>query len=153
MGDLKDSFSAEDAKKWITEKSVVATDACNEPGNSRFEWFMSEDGKKATILEIYTDSDAALLRAQNLAGSADKDPPIVTEWQANFTPTGFHVFGPVKKDCKDFLSNFGASFNDYVGGFITLETMPRAINTANGLVSFVLMMDLKDSFSAEDAKK
>ena len=46
-------------KKFIKDDSAPYTYRCDEPKTMRFEWFLSKDETKATLLEIFEDSDAA----------------------------------------------------------------------------------------------
>ena len=47
-----------------------------------FEWFVSADGKEATLIESFSDSDGAKQRAENLLAS-----PIAQEWGERFEHT------------------------------------------------------------------
>ena len=80
-GDLDES--------WIN-RSVDYTYNLNEPKTLRFKWFLSEDKTKATLVEVFGDSNGAKTRVENLIAS-----PLIAEWLERFEPTNFHVFGNI----------------------------------------------------------
>ena len=53
----------------------------------RFEFFLSKGKTKATLIEVFADSDAAKLRTENLAAS-----PILEFFLSLFEPTFFYVW-------------------------------------------------------------
>ena len=81
-----------------------------------FEWFVSQDGKEATLIESFTDSDGAKQRAENLLAS-----PIAQEWSERFEPTNWIVGGNAKQDLIDLLTPMGAKFHKYMEGFNNLS--------------------------------
>jgi len=102
---------------------VPGTHKCDEPKTMRFEWFLSEDGKEVTMLEMFEDSDGAVTRGKNLCASAqDKELPLLPEWMERFTPLNVTICGgPVQQFTKDFLAPLGATYQDYVGGFLHMQ--------------------------------
>ena len=78
----------------------------------RFEWFMSEDEKQATLIEMFADSDGAKQRLQNLQAS-----PIVEPFQQLFKITSLTVLGAVKPDLRLLLDGWDADCREYAGGF------------------------------------
>ena len=109
---MKVKCDIEEAKSWIKNRSAKVTFELSEDKTISFEWFMSEDGNEATIVETFVDSDGAKERVENLLAS-----PISSEWSERFEPTNWVVFGNVKKDLIDLLGPMGAKFQGYVGGF------------------------------------
>ena len=106
----------EEAIKWIKDRSVKYTQDLQEENTLSFEWFMSEDGKEATLIESFKDSDGAKQRAENLFSS-----PIAKEWSERFEPTNWIVGGNVNQDLIDLLSPMGARFQKYMDGFNRLS--------------------------------
>ena len=99
-------------KKFIKDDSAPYTYGCDEPKTMRFEWFLSKDETKVTLLEMFEDSDAAKLRVENLLAS-----PLAEPFQNLFEPTSFTVLGSIKDDLREMLEGWGADFRDYAGGF------------------------------------
>ena len=99
-------------KKFIKDDSAPYTYGCDEPKTMRFEWFLSKDETKVTLLEMFEDSDAAKLRVENLLAS-----PLAEPFQNLFEPTSFTVLGSIKHDLREMLEGWGADFRDYAGGF------------------------------------
>lgn len=79
---------AEDVASWITDRSARATFEFEEEKARRFEWFLSADKAKATLIEVFDDSEGALTRFQNLMSS-----PIAVEWMDRFEIESLTVVG------------------------------------------------------------
>ena len=107
---------ADEATNWIKTRSVNYTKDLQEEKTLSFEWFVSADGKEATLIESFTDSDGAKQRAENLLAS-----PIAQEWGERFEPTNWIVGGSVKQDLIDLLAPMGAKFYKYMDGFNKLS--------------------------------
>ena len=60
---------AEEVTSWIKDRSARATYDFEEEKTRRFEWFLSADKAKATLIEVFEDSEGALTRVQNLMAS------------------------------------------------------------------------------------
>ena len=106
----------DEATKWIKTRSVKYTKDLEEEKTLSFEWFVSADGKEATLIESFSDSDGAKQRAENLLAS-----PIAQEWGERFEPTNWIVGGSVKQDLVDLLAPMGAKFHEYMDGFNKLS--------------------------------
>ena len=48
-----------DVESWITERSSRVTFEFEEMKTRRFEWFLSTDKSKATLIEVFDDSEGA----------------------------------------------------------------------------------------------
>ena len=107
---------ADEATKWIKNRSVKYTKDLQEEKTLSFEWFVSADWKEATLIESFSDSDGAKQRAENLLAS-----PIAQEWGERFEPTSWIVGGRVKQDLIDLLAPMGAKFHKYMDGFNKLS--------------------------------
>ena len=81
-----------------------------------FKWFLSADGKEATLIKSFSDSDGAKQRAENLFTS-----PIAQEWGERFEPTNWIVGGRAEQDLIDLLAPMGAKFHKYMDGFNKLS--------------------------------
>ena len=49
--------SVDEVKEFMRENSSPYVFNCAEPKTIRFEWFLSEDQKSATLIEMFEDSD------------------------------------------------------------------------------------------------
>ena len=85
---------------------------CSEPKTIRFEWFLSEDEKSATLIEMFEDSDAARLRLENHSESH-----LVNEFPEYFEIKQFIVLGDIQPDMKDKLKDWNADLRGNIGGF------------------------------------
>ena len=101
-----------DIETWIKNTSAKYTYELNEPKTLRFEWFLSDDNSKATLVEVFQDSDGAKQRAENLLSS-----PVLAEWQDRFEVIKFTVYGRVKPNLNEVLKGFEAEVRSYAGGF------------------------------------
>ena len=102
----------DDIATWITDRSARVTFEFEEIKTRRFEWFLSSDNAKATLIEIFDDSDGALTRVQNLMSS-----PIVPEWMDRFQIDSFTVLGELGEDLQEALASMAPDIRTYVGGF------------------------------------
>ena len=110
--ELKLIKSIEEVKNFMSENSSPYVFNCPEPKTIRFEWFLSEDEKSATLLEMFEDSDAAKLRLENHSESH-----LVKEFPEYFEIKNFIVLGDIKPDMKDKLADWNADLRVNVGGF------------------------------------
>ena len=102
----------DDIATWITDRSARVTFEFEEIKTRRFEWFLSSDNAKATLIEIFDDSDGALTRVQNLMSS-----PIAPEWMDRFQIDSFTVLGELSEDLQEALASMAPDIRTYVGGF------------------------------------
>ena len=65
---------SEAIKYWITDDDIPSTYECDEPNTMRFYFFLSKDETMATLIEVFTDSDAAKLRTKNLVAGPILEP-------------------------------------------------------------------------------
>ena len=103
---------AEEVTSWIKDRSVRATYDFEEEKTRRFEWFLSADKVKATLIEVFEDSEGALTRVQNLMAS-----PIAPEWMDRFEINSLTVLGEVSGDLQDALASMAPDVRTFAGGF------------------------------------
>jgi len=103
---------AEDVTSWIKDRMVRATSDFEEEKTRRFEWFLSADKAKATLIEVFEDSEGALTRVQNLMAS-----PIAPEWMDRFEIDSLTVLGDVGDDLQDALASMAPDVRTFAGGF------------------------------------
>ena len=103
---------AEGVTSWIKDRSARATYDFEEEKTRRFEWFLSADKAKATLIEVFDDSDGALTRVQNLMSS-----PIAPEWMDRFEIDSLTVLGDVSDDLQEALASMAPDVRTFAGGF------------------------------------
>ena len=103
---------AGDILSWITGRSVLVTSEFNEEKTKRFEWFLTPDQSKATLLEVFDDNDGALVRVENLMSS-----PIAPEWTDRFEIESLTVLGEPSDALHTALASMAPDFRFYAGGF------------------------------------
>jgi hypothetical protein len=103
---------AEDIASWIKDRSARATYDFEEEKTCRFEWFLSSDSAKATLIEVFEDSEGALTRVQNLMSS-----PIAPEWMDRFEIDSLTVLGEVSDDLLEALASMAPDVRTFAGGF------------------------------------
>ena len=103
---------AEGVTSWIKDRSARATYDFEEEKTRRFEWFLSADKAKATLIEVFDDSDGALTRVQNLVSS-----PIAPEWMDRFEIDSLTVLGDVSDDLQEALASMAPDVRTFAGGF------------------------------------
>ena len=99
-------------ESWITERSSRVTFEFKEMKTRRFEWFLSTDKSKATLIEVFDDSEGALTRFNNLISS-----PIAPEWMDRFEVESFTVLGDASHELREALVSMKPDFRAFSGGF------------------------------------
>ena len=103
---------AEEVTSWIKDRSARATHEFEEEKTRRFEWFLSADKAKATLIEVFEDSEGALTRVQNLLAS-----PIAPEWMDRFEIDSLTVLGEASDDLQEALASLAPDVRNFAGGF------------------------------------
>ena len=101
-----------DVELWITERSSRVTFEFKEMKTRRFEWFLSTDKSKATLIEVFDDSEGALTRFNNLISSS-----IAPEWMDRFEVESFTVLGDASHELREALVSMEPDFRAFSGGF------------------------------------
>ena len=104
--------SVDEVKEFMRENSSPYVYNCSEPKTIRFEWFLSEDEKSVTLIEMFEDSDAAKLRLENHSASH-----LVEEFPEHFEIKQFIVLGDIKSDMREKLADWNADLRENVAGF------------------------------------
>ena len=99
-------------ESWITDRSSRVTFEFKEMKTRRFEWFLSTDKSKATLIEVFDDSEGALTRFNNLISS-----PIAPEWMDRFEVESFMVLGDASQKLREALASMEPDFRAFSGGF------------------------------------
>ena len=88
---------ANEATNWIQDRSVKYTKDLQEEKTLSFEWFVSQDGKEATLIESFVDSDAMMVRLGNHVNS-----PLAAEVTEHVEITNV-IYGFFGVDCYNFF--------------------------------------------------
>ena len=99
-------------ESWITERSSRVTFEFEEMKTRRFQWFLSFDKSKATLIEVFDDSEGALTRFNNLISS-----PIAPEWMDRFEVESLTVLGDASRELQEALASLEPDFGAFAGGF------------------------------------
>ena len=103
---------AENISSWIADRSARVTYEFEEEKTRRFEWFLSADIKRATLIEVFDDNEGALTRVQNLMSSA-----IAPEWMDRFEIESLTVLGEVSDNLQEALASMAPDVRTFAGGF------------------------------------
>ena len=98
-----------DEFKALAEGFIGPTKA-EEPGTLTYQWYISEDGSRALLHEVFADS-AAMLNHLGRVG------PTLGPLMAIAPITRFEVIGMVSADAKSALADFGAVHFPHFAGF------------------------------------
>ena len=102
----------EEFKKWIKDRASKYVFELKEENTISYEWFLSDNGKKATLVERYTNSDATVQRFKNHGAS-----PIANEVMEFVDFEAVFCFGNPKEDLREMLGGWGAIIQNHFCGF------------------------------------
>ena len=102
----------EEFKKWIKDRASKYVFELKEENTISYEWFLSDNGKKATLVERYTNSDATVQRFKNHGAS-----PIASEVVEFVDFEAVYCFGNPKEDLREMLGGWGAIIQNHFCGF------------------------------------
>ena len=99
-------------KKFIREEQIPFIDELNLSKIKRFEWFLDEDEKKGTLIEVFDDGDGFAEAAGKVMGT-----PVNLKFQALFNIHQMTVLGTVNEELKEKLKPLGTNVRGHTGGF------------------------------------
>ena len=102
----------EEFKKWIKDRASKYVFELKEENTISYEWFLSDNGKKATLVERYTNSDATVQRFKNHGAS-----PIASEVVEFVDFEAVYCFGNPKDDLREMLGGWDAIIQNHFCGF------------------------------------
>ena len=102
----------EEFKKWIKDRASKQVFELKEENTISYEWFLSDNGKKATLVERYTNSDATVQRFKNHGAS-----PIASEVVEFVDFEAVYCFGNPKDDLREMLGGWDAIIQNHFCGF------------------------------------
>ena len=94
-------------------KDMVPAVKASEPDTTRYQYFMSPDNKKLTLIEVYPSNEAALFHLAAFAVS-----PFGEEFLASISITSFVVAGNASPELMKSVEPFTSDNRPPVQGFI-----------------------------------
>jgi quinol monooxygenase YgiN len=101
-----------DSFKALLKEMVPAVKA-SEPDTTRYQYFMSPDNKKLTLIEVYPNNEAALFHMAAFAVS-----PFGEEFLASISITSFVIAGNASPELMKSVEPFTSDNRPPVQGFI-----------------------------------
>ena len=101
-----------DSFKALLKEMVPAVKA-SEPDTTRYQYFMSPDNKKLTLIEVYPNNEAALFHMAAFAVS-----PFGEEFLASISITSFVIAGNASPELMKSVERFTSDNRPPVQGFI-----------------------------------
>ena len=98
-------------KKFIKEEQSPLFYDLNDPGIVRFEWFLNEDEKSATLIEVFKNSNVWEELGNKVLGS-----PINIRFRELFTIEQLTDLGDVNESFKKKIEPMDPLIKSYVGG-------------------------------------
>ena len=109
---LESNGNIKAVETFIKDLSVPYTSQCDEPNTKSFEWYFNKELNIATIHETFVDSDAAVLRVENLINSPVNEPFIEL-----FKVISFSVLGNANRSLINALEGWNPVYFPYEDGF------------------------------------
>jgi hypothetical protein len=109
---LESKGNVKAVETFIKDLSVPYTSQCEEPDTKSFEWYFNKEINVATIHETFVDSDAAVLRVENLINS-----PVNEPFSELFEVISFTVLGNAKSSLISILEEWNPVYFPYEDGF------------------------------------
>ena len=111
---------AEKFKTWSRDRASKYVYDLKEENSISYEWHISADETKATLIEAFVDSDSMMVRLGNHMAS-----PLATEVHEQVDITGVLCLGNAKQDAINALSAWGATFHSHHSGYNREIVGPR----------------------------
>ena len=109
---LESNGNIKAVETFIKDLSVPYTSQCDEPNTKSFEWYFNRELNIATIHETFVDSDAAVLRVENLINS-----PVNEPFTELFKVINFSVLGDANSALISALEGWNPIYFPYEDGF------------------------------------
>lgn len=109
---LESKGNVKAVETFIKDLSVPYTSQCEEPDTKSFEWYFNKEINVATIHETFVNSDAAVLRVENLVNS-----PVNEPFSELFEVISFTVLGNAKSSLISILEDWNPVYFPYEDGF------------------------------------
>lgn len=94
----------------LVEEMSRATEA-DEPGAVHYEYYVSADRRRCTVIERYEDSAAAMVHIGNFGAK------FAERFMKIFAPVRMTVYGPASEELRAATAGLGATFEERIVGF------------------------------------
>jgi len=98
-------------KKFIQDEQCPLFFNLNDPGIVRFEWFLDEEEKTGTLIEVFENSDVWEELGNKVLGS-----PINIKFRELFKIEKLSVLGNINESFKTKIQAMNPIIKSYVGG-------------------------------------
>jgi len=105
------SENADVIKKFIQDEQCPLFFNLNDPGIIRFEWFLDEEEKTGTLIEVFENSDVWEELGNKVLGS-----PINIKFRELFKIEKLSVLGNINESFKTKIQAMNPIIKSYVGG-------------------------------------
>tara|TARA_B100000424_G_C22624742_1_gene346847 strand:- start:70 stop:450 length:381 start_codon:yes stop_codon:yes gene_type:complete len=106
---FKENFS--EVKKYIREEQCPLFFNLKEDGIIRFEWFVDEDKKSGTLIEVFKNSNIWEELGNKIIGS-----PVNVRFMELFNVEKLSVLGEINENFKEKIKGLNPVVKSYVGG-------------------------------------
>tara|TARA_B100001057_G_C22040958_1_gene640950 strand:+ start:110 stop:490 length:381 start_codon:yes stop_codon:yes gene_type:complete len=106
---FKENFN--EVKKYIREEQCPLFFNLNDDGIIRFEWFVDEDKKGGTLIEVFKNSNVWEELGNKIIGS-----PVNIRFMELFNVENLSVLGEINEGFKEKISGLNPIIKSYVGG-------------------------------------
>ena len=106
---FKENFN--EVKKYIREEQCPFFFNLNDDGIIRFEWFVDEDEKGGTLIEVFKNSNVWEELGNKIIGS-----PVNIRFMELFNVEKLSVLGEINESFKEKIKGLNPVVKSYVGG-------------------------------------
>tara|TARA_B100000886_G_scaffold43503_2_gene26705 strand:+ start:486 stop:866 length:381 start_codon:yes stop_codon:yes gene_type:complete len=106
---FKENFN--EVKKYIRDEQCPLFFNLNDDGIIRFEWFVDEDEKSATLIEVFKNSNVWEELGNKIIGS-----PVNIRFMELFNVEKLCVLGEINESFKEKIKGLNPIVKSYVGG-------------------------------------
>ena len=106
---FKENFN--EVKKYIREEQCPLFFNLNDDGTIRFEWFVDEDEKGGTLIEVFKNSNVWEELGNKIIGS-----PVNIRFMELFNVEKLSVLGEINENFKEKIKGLNPVVKSYVGG-------------------------------------
>ena len=106
---FKENFN--EVKKYIRDEQCPLFFNLNDDGIIRFEWFVDEDEKSATLIEVLKNSNVWEELGNKIIGS-----PVNIRFMELFNVEKLSVLGEINESFKEKIKGLNPIVKSYVGG-------------------------------------
>ena len=106
---FKENFN--EVKKYIREEQCPLFFNLNDDGIIRFEWFVDEDKKGGTLVEVFKNSNVWEELGNKIIGS-----PVNIRFMELFNVVKLSVLGEINESFKEKIKGLNPIVKSYVGG-------------------------------------